>query len=519
IVESKKGFILINDNQNSFDEIYSVFKDENLSQNGMILQKLSIEDIPALSKLTLNIHDGFYSNSKTFISKDSSQIDFSNYLIVPAIFKDKNVGSIALANKEKPFNSRDLEATQRIATLFGLALNRIKNEKNLIESQRQYKAIIGTTKEGFAIINLDLKIIDVNDSFCQMLGYDKSEIIGRHPMEFVSFEDRKIFLNNDLSKMNSFENRVYEMKCLCKDGSFVPVLVNSTTLRDINNHPYGSFSFFTNLSDRYVYEAEKDKFYKRLEDLNKKLEKKINEEVKKNREKDEMMFKQARYAQMGEMISMIAHQWRQPLNAISSAAINSKFQLELGMYDKNLLIESSEFIEFQCQKMSETINDFMNFFKLSKEKEIFKIDDVVKNIINIAGAQLKNRSISFITEGDMNIEISAYKNELEHILLNLINNSKDAFDDIDIDEKIVKLSVYEHKEFIEISVADNAGGIKEDIIDRIFDPYFTTKEQGKGTGIGLYMTKNMIERNFKGTITATNIENGALFTIKFNKGS
>jgi len=519
IIKFNNGYILIS-NDYVVDDVYTVCKCENEEQKvECCVRKISIDELPSISSLTPNFQEGFYTNSKKLISRDGKSMEFENYMTVPASFDNKIIGEIALANKEKSFNSKDLEALKRVATLFGLALNRVKNEKEISDSQREYKAIIDTTKEGFAIISLDLEILDINEAFCKLIGYDKNEIIGKHPINFVALEDRKIILNSDFSKIDSFENRVYEVRMLHKDGSLVPVLVNATTLRDEKGEPYRSFAFYTNLSERYNYEQERDKFYVQLEKLNKQLELKVQAEVEKNRKKDELMFKQSRYAQMGEMINMIAHQWRQPLNAISSAAINTKFQVELGEVDNKALVESSEFIEFQCQKMSETINDFMNFFKPSKEKEQFLISEVIKNILSIAGAQLKNRLIDFQTIGNLEVEITAYKNELEHILLNLINNSKDAFDESNIENKFIRVEVLEIDDDIEIKVLDNAGGIKEEIMDRIFDPYFTTKEQGKGTGIGLYMTKNMVERNFKGSIFVKNVDGGAMFVLRFKRTS
>ncbi len=251
----------------------------------------------------------------------------------------------------------------------------------------------------------------------------------------------------------------------------------------------------------------------KLKELNRTLEKRVQEEIAKNEEQTKLMFQQAKYAQMGEMLSMIAHQWRQPLNAVSSAAINLKMEVELGTLSDENVITQAEFIEKQTAKMSDTINDFMNFFKPEKDKHEFLIKTVVDEVRNIIKAQLNSRSIEFLTEMDESLKIVGFKNEFEHILLNIIANARDAFEEKSIENKQIKIRSFQDGGNIKIEVFDNAGGISDEIMDKIFNPYFTTKLDINGTGIGLYMTKIMVERNFKGDISASNINGGALFTI------
>lgn len=252
---------------------------------------------------------------------------------------------------------------------------------------------------------------------------------------------------------------------------------------------------------------------KLLKKLNQNLEKKVEEEVAKNNEQTKLLFQQAKYAQMGEMLSMIAHQWRQPLNAVSSAAINLKMDVELDSVNEENIVEQASFIEQQASKMSQTINDFMNFFKPEKEKEKFTLMEIINEIKKIIGAQLKTRNIVFESNISKDIALYGYKNEFEHVLLNIYANARDAFNENENEKKIISTTITETREQAIIDIEDNAGGIPTDIIEKVFNPYFTTKLESHGTGIGLYMSKMIVEKNFAGTIQVKNRENGALFTV------
>ncbi len=254
----------------------------------------------------------------------------------------------------------------------------------------------------------------------------------------------------------------------------------------------------------------------KLQKLNKNLLKKIKKELDKNNKQTKMMFQQAKYAQMGEMLSMIAHQWRQPLSAVSSAAVNLKLDVEFETITNDKIMEKADFIEEQTERMSGTINDFMEFFKPEKSKESFSIMKIFLNVQKIIGAQMENRNIKLSHRIDKNMNIYGYKNEFEHVILNLISNARDAYEDKNIKNKEIQFIAFEKGKEKIIKVKDNGGGIPHKIIDKIFNPYFTTKVDNKGTGIGLYMTKTIIERNFDGKIEIENDKNGAVFTIRIN---
>jgi len=254
------------------------------------------------------------------------------------------------------------------------------------------------------------------------------------------------------------------------------------------------------------------KYQKDLIDVIEKLE----IEIEKNSQKDKMLYEQAKTAQMGEMLGMIAHQWRQPLNAMSASAINLSLKQEFGILNEDSITEHSEFLQETTQKMSKTIETFMNFFKPKSGRKNLAFADIINEVSSLIEGQLKNKSIKFLSISDYS-HINVYQSELSHILINLIKNSIDAFDGKEIENKIVEVKSYLDGEFVIIKVLDNAGGIPKDVIEKVFNPYFTTKEQGKGTGIGLHMTHRIVKEIFYGTIDVENSKDGAIFTIKFPK--
>ena len=275
-------------------------------------------------------------------------------------------------------------------------------------------------------------------------------------------------------------------------------------------------------------EKEKDKAYKKLkitsqqlkeqsekiEKLNNTLELRVQEEVQKNYEKDQAILQQSKQAQMGEMIGMIAHQWRQPLNAISATSINLSLLDSMGMLEDGKLEQDSAFIQDQCQKMSETIDTFMNFVKPTRESQNFKLIHSIDAIMQIIGTQLKNHNIKTNTILSEDLEVKGHEDLLEQVIINILSNARDAFlEQKDNDNKFINIEIYLEDDIPIISIEDNAGGIPKDIQNKIFNPYFTTKEQGKGTGIGLYMSLDIMQKSFSGDLKYSVTENGSKFKI------
>ena len=265
-------------------------------------------------------------------------------------------------------------------------------------------------------------------------------------------------------------------------------------------------------------EKEKEKLLQQLQEANKTLAKKIKQKVGELRQKDALILNQGKLASLGEMLNMIAHQWRQPLNAMSAGAIRLDLKAEMGEdISEKEISDFAKFVQEETQKLSSVIDDFMNFSRPDEKKEEFYVSEVIEDVLKMIEIQLQNHNIEIKVNVSENLQIKSYKKVIENILLNLISNARDALDEVDIKNKEIVISSKEAKDCIEIKVYDNAGKIPKDIAKRIFEPYFTTKEQGKGTGIGLYMSKKLAEEKLKGKLVFENKDNGAEFILKLRR--
>ncbi len=244
---------------------------------------------------------------------------------------------------------------------------------------------------------------------------------------------------------------------------------------------------------------------KELKVLNTDLENKVKSQVDDLRKKDFMLNQQSKLVAMGEMIGNIAHQWRQPLSAISTLASGIRVQKEMGLVSDEQLDEDLQNIVDTTNILSHTIDDFRNFYSNKKEKTEFEIESIINQVLNLVGANLKSKNIYVIKNID-NVNIYSYKNEFLQVILNLINNSKDALVESNEEKKFIFINVKENKTSLFFEIIDNGGGIDDDIINRIFEPYFTTKFKSQGTGIGLFMSKNIIDNSLNGNIKVENEE-------------
>ncbi|MDM8561433.1 ATP-binding protein [Thiotrichales bacterium HSG14] len=252
---------------------------------------------------------------------------------------------------------------------------------------------------------------------------------------------------------------------------------------------------------------------KEIEKINISLEEKIEKEVKKSREKDLIMMHQARLAGMGEMIGNIAHQWRQPINALQILLFNIKITFEEGELELETLDDFVDIGSNIIQKMSTTIDDFRNFFSPNKEKTKFSITGKINETLSLIDTNIKYHNIVLRFSYTKEIVVDGFANEFSQVLINIINNAKDAILENKVKNGEIVIQAFVEESYVHISIKDNGGGIPKGVIDRIYEPYFTTKEQGKGTGIGLYMSKIIIDEHIKGNIYVENVERGAKFTI------
>jgi len=252
----------------------------------------------------------------------------------------------------------------------------------------------------------------------------------------------------------------------------------------------------------------------KYEATNRNLEKKIKDEVEKNRQKDHLLIQHSRLAAMGEMIASIGHQWRQPLNSLSLISQDVREEFEFGQLDEIYIDNFTKESMIQIKHMSRTINDFRKFYKPNNEKSPFSIGSSIEDALSIFSPSLKYDGIEIEFEYRGELMAYGFPNEYSQVVLNILTNARDAFVLKDIKNRKIKIQLSETLKFVTAEFTDNAGGIEPALLNKIFDPYFTTRPHG--TGLGLYMTKMIIE-NMNGLVTVENHDTGARFCLSIPK--
>ena len=387
---------------------------------------------------------------------------------------------------------------------------RVKALEDLRTSEHNFRDLYNHIAGGVLIVGDDYLIKDVNERTCEITGFTREELIGQLcdiicPKGSGS-KECPIWEHN----ADGFIGMDTAVKC--KSGYKNPVLKNSKKLKLGNEKVI--FENFQNLKDQKDALIALKESEDKLRKINENLHEQVQKEVEKGLVRDRMMMTQSRHAAMGEMLGNIAHQWRQPLNNIGLLVqeINDAFgHRELtGEKLNSAVFQAMEKIQY----LSQTIDDFRTFFKPLGKKEKFDVKSSIINSIALVKADFVSKGIGFKTEFKEKLYVHGFKNEFSQVILNLINNSKDAFlvDKTEIPE--ISIELKKQNKFVVVAIEDNAGGIPEEIINRIFEPYFSTKEDTQGTGVGLYMSKEIIEKNMAGKITVKNTKMGVRFQIK-----
>ena len=341
-----------------------------------------------------------------------------------------------------------------------------RREDSLKASLNSFQSLFNSTMELIFIHDKGI-CIDANNVALKFLKLnDKRELIGKNLLNFIADDHKDILIKNYSKNTLPYEVEIVvngqRYTCLGR-GKFIKLngkLVKLSTLIDIT-------------------------------------------ELKA---KDKILFQQSKMASMGEMIGNIAHQWRQPLSVISTCASGYKFIKELEGLEDNKLYETLDMIIENTQYLSKTIDDFRNFFKADKVQEEFLVNDSILNVLKLSKSSIQNHNIQIETKFEEDIKVFGYPNEFLQVLLNIFNNAKDVLKSQANNERFMEIKTYTENKRAVINVSDSGGGIDESIITKIFEPYFTTKHKSQGTGIGLYMSHQIIVEHMKGEIYAKNIE-------------
>ena len=349
----------------------------------------------------------------------------------------------------------------------------------------QYTDLYDFAPVGYVTINQVGTIQRINLTGADLIGVVRSRLIGSRFEIFVTHEDRRTFADFLGNIFTSLTKEFCEVR-LPIEGS-IPIWVQISGVTPSTGQECRLA--LTNITER----------------------KRAEEEL---REKELLLLRQNRLAAMGEMINNIAHQWRQPLNTLGLGIQSLQMYYENGKFDEGFLDHSVKMSMELIQHMSQTIDDFRHYFQPDKEKVEFEIKDAVARTIYLVDDSLKYQQISIEVESSANPRLVGFPNEYSQVLLNIIMNAKDALLKSHPDDARVRITISKEGEKSVVTIADNGGGIPDAIIGKVFEPYFTTKGPDQGTGIGLFMSKTIIEKSMGGKLTVRNVGDGAEFRIE-----
>ncbi|MEA3315062.1 MAG: ATP-binding protein [Campylobacterota bacterium] len=458
--------------------------------------------------------------------------------VFPMFYENKHIGSVEISFSTLAMNKEFIKNFNIIGK-FLISKDIVKN-KVFKDEKSNYKL---SQFEQFYFekkINTLLQIFNKNNLSIDASNKTK-QIVKERWMEngnFSVFDTKSNSIMTFLKVQNPISNNVVSILIIRSDARYINNKINNFYLMLF------AVTLFLLLSTIYIYKVINDKkrlnilveektntlntLNRELEEseeelkiVNENLEIQVQKEVSKNREKDKILFEQTKMAALGEMIGNIAHQWRQPLSVISSISSGMIIQKEMNVLEDDIFIKNCNDINKNAQYLSKTIDDFRNFIRGESKKEFFNLKNTINSFLNLVTSSIDTHCITVDVAIEDDINIFSLQNELNQCFINLFNNSKDVLSKQNI-EKYIYIGAQIKGEELEIVFKDNGGGIPNNIIDKIFEPYFTTKHQSQGTGLGLNMTYRLIVEGMGGTISVMNNRfefnnnkyNGAEFIIK-----
>ena len=353
-----------------------------------------------------------------------------------------------------------------------------KQNEELINSNQNFSDLVNTAIEAIAIFDEKDNLVQLNNSGKAMLNcstLNQTKIINDFiPTSFV--EELKEKLKESILEP-------LEIDLFRSDKSIFPALISAKTIKKDNKQ----FIIVT------------------IVDLT---------QIKL---RDEFIQQQAKLAQMGELLSMIAHQWREPLTAISAASENLKLKAILNEMNNETILNTTDDIDKYVNHLNNTINDFRNFYKMNKSVEVTTLNELVEKSLNIIEDSITSNNIKIFKELNSSSKIETFISETTQVILSLLQNAEDILLEKEINNPTIKIKTYEDDKKLYLEIIDNGGGISSEILGKVFEPYFSTKHEKNGTGLGLYFAKRIIDNNCNGLLDVKNHSNGAIFTISFNK--
>ena len=468
---------------------------------------------------------------------------------IEAVIKDKSVKyfetTLSLVRKAEEIigyqgSSKDITERKQAETiqktLFNIsyALNTTDNVYDLFSKIREFLGnVLDTTNFYISLYSKDDDSISFGyyaDETFDRKGYLPAERkFGKGLTEYVISSSKPLFATKQKQDELAKQGKIEVIGARSEIWLGVPLLIEKSVIGLIAVQSYDNPNLYTKkdieiltfvseeialaiqhkLADENIQKAHEE-----LKELHKNLQKKVDNTVEELRDKDHIIYQQSRLASMGEMIGNIAHQWRQPLAMVAAIIQNYEDAYQDGTLDMAYIEKHTELIMDILTNMSRTIDDFRYFFKPDRAKENFNVKKIILKTLQFLDSSFKFNKIKVSSNLAEDCIINGFPNEYSQVLLVVLANAKDELIEKNIKDKKIDIELKKIDDKYVVKISDNAGGISKEILSKVFDPYFTTREQGKGTGVGLYMAKMIIEKNMDGKLTARNLKDGAEFRIE-----
>lgn len=427
--------------------------------------------LPVKNSITNSIDGVFVVNEKTQYLAQQNQ----NFYILSLVITLLSIGIIVFLYKDKVYKDELQRNNTKLST------------------------IINEADSGIGIIGLNGDFLEVNNTYTTLLGYSKEEMLKLNCIGLTADI-------NQVSSKNAIERALasgniskFHKICKRKDGTEINLELSLNMLPSKD-----AFIAVVNSLEEKV----------QLGILNQTLENKITKAVEDIRHKDKMLMQQSKTAAMGEMIDAIAHQWKNPLAIMRLYAQQIEYNINSEQINKEEINEFAMKTQLQINHLLNTIDEFRTFFRPAINKEVITIKSIIDSVLLLMKDELIKNNIFTSITGELDTTIKVIPNEFKHVLINFITNSRDAFIENKISNRLIRFEIITDENTTVLRIIDNAGGIPQNIIPSIFEANFTTKEEGKGTGIGLYLTKQILDK-LNANIEVYNIDDGVCFHIKF----
>ncbi len=402
-----------------------------------------------------------------------------------------------------------------------------RTQQDLEASRDRYIELYDLAPVGYLTLGTQGVIRKANLAAAALLGLARMNVLNKPLTQFIFSEDQDVYYLQHKKVLETNVVQHWEMRMVKADGSPFWVHIQGIPARD--------GECWITVADI----TERMRAVEALKQLNEELESRVTERtgelvtalqhvqeesvkriraVEAMRKKEQMLIQQSRQAAMGEMIGNIAHQWRQPLNTLGLIIQSLRAFHETPDFTKEFLDESVTKSMEIIQHMSKTIDDFRNYFKPEKEKADFNVCEAVASTVSLLEGSMQHPKISLEIISKDNPVVHGYQNEFAQVIINIVVNARDAIIEKGIADPKVIITIGSEDGSAVVTISDNAGGVPEEIMGKLFEPYFTTKGPDRGTGVGLFMSKAIIEKNMGGRISVRNSGRGAEFRIEMVKG-